>query len=337
MMLSLCACTRSDLADGVAALGVDPTSLQFGMVAVGFPVTAPVTILSTGDVPATVQSVWVRGDESRDFTMPGGAFEPVRLAPGASLKVEISLGPSAAGDVEATLAIESDAEMPELIVPLSGTGTVPCSETNADFCARVGGCGAVTGVDRCGVARTADCSSCPRIPEPPGPKPTPKPKPAPHVNPPDAGPGCTEDDAAFCKRLGKNCGDVTALDLCGNSRTASCGPSVPAGSSNALVLDVPDDCINDTGITAVGDSLEVYCLDNVMRFCLSGESCPWRDGTSPPTDSTCSPSGLWNPAMASIFTQPECRQGLDVATVCCYPNGVALLTQMMDCPATPPQ
>jgi hypothetical protein len=265
----------------------------------------------------------------------------VRLPPGASLTVEVSFSPSVAGDVTAALAIESDSEMPELVVPLSGAGAVPCSETNDDFCLRVGGCGGVSGVDRCGVARTADCGSCPRVPENPDPKPSPKPNPTPAPipipDPPDAGLGCTEDDATFCQRLGKNCGDVTGLDVCGKSRTASCGLSPDAGSTNALVLDVPDQCVNDTGITAVGDSLEVYCQDNVMRFCLSGESCPWRDGTSPPTDSTCSPSGLWGPAMATIFNEPQCRQSLDVGAVCCYPNGVAVLSQTMNCPADPPQ
>lgn len=35
---------------------------------------------------------------------------------------------------------------------------------------------------------------------------------------------CTaETDAAFCARLGKNCGSVTAADNCGASRTATCG------------------------------------------------------------------------------------------------------------------
>ncbi len=36
--------------------------------------------------------------------------------------------------------------------------------------------------------------------------------------------GCaTETDTAFCSRLGKNCGSVTALDNCGVSRTVICG------------------------------------------------------------------------------------------------------------------
>ena len=40
----------------------------------------------------------------------------------------------------------------------------------------------------------------------------------------DAGGTCTpEDDVTFCARLGRNCGVVTELDTCGESRSANCG------------------------------------------------------------------------------------------------------------------
>jgi hypothetical protein len=55
--------------------------------------------------------------------------------------------------------------------------------------------------------------------------------------------GCTETDAAFCTRLGKNCGSVSAPDKCGVARTvASCGTCAS-----------PQTC-NTHGLTAVGDS-----------------------------------------------------------------------------------
>jgi hypothetical protein len=64
-------------------------------------------------------------------------------------------------------------------------------------------------------------------------------------------------------------------------------------SGSGLVATVPDDCMDDGGANAAGDSLEIYCFEQVPRFCLSGESCPWRDH-SPRSDDgrTCSHAGL---------------------------------------------
>ncbi|MBL8955355.1 MAG: hypothetical protein JNK82_31565, partial [Myxococcaceae bacterium] len=89
-------------------------------------------------------------------------------------------------------------------------GCVP--ETEAEFCASQGkNCGAFTGTDRCGNARTAVCGTC-AMGQPCGGGGTP------NVC------GCTpENDGAFCLRVGKNCGSVTAADNCGAMRTASCG------------------------------------------------------------------------------------------------------------------
>jgi hypothetical protein len=56
---------------------------------------------------------------------------------------------------------------------------------------------------------------------------------------------------------------------------------------------IPDDCMDDGGASSAGDSMEIYCFKGVTRFCLSGESCPWRNHT-PRTDDgrTCSHAGL---------------------------------------------
>jgi hypothetical protein len=56
---------------------------------------------------------------------------------------------------------------------------------------------------------------------------------------------------------------------------------------------IPDECIDDGGANGVGDSLEIYCFKNVARFCLTGESCPWRNRTPRSDDGrTCSHAGL---------------------------------------------
>lgn len=62
-----------------------------------------------------------------------------------------------------------------------------------------------------------------------------------------------------------------------------------------------DDCIDDGGSSDVGDRLEVYCVDDVSRFCLSHEACPWRDGIAVAGDVTCSAAGLQTTYMANTI------------------------------------
>jgi hypothetical protein len=83
-------------------------------------------------------------------------------------------------------------------------------ETDAVLCARLGWtCGVEATTDACGSPRTPDCGACP-------------------------GPGVCggggeahrcgcEDDAAFCARLGAECGELSAADNCGQPRRAACG------------------------------------------------------------------------------------------------------------------
>jgi len=108
-----------------------------------------------------------------------------------------------------------------------------CAETDADFCKRLGkDCGGVTGTDKCGAARTvASCGSC-AAPKTCGGGGTP------NVC------GCTDTDAEFCKRLGKDCGAITGTDKCGAARTvASCGscaaPRTCGGGGTPNVCDCP--------------------------------------------------------------------------------------------------
>ncbi|CAF1369974.1 unnamed protein product [Adineta ricciae] len=80
---------------------------------------------------------------------------------------------------------------------------------------------------------------------------------------------------------------------------------------------IPDECINDGGIDAVGDSLEIYCVCNRARFCLSGEACPWRNPTTNEVDNsrTCSRAGLTSSYMANAW----CNQWKNQTNYnCCY-------------------
>ncbi|MEZ4460662.1 MAG: EGF domain-containing protein [bacterium] len=91
------------------------------------------------------------------------------------------------------------------------TSCVP--ESDAAYCARLSAtCGALTSVDNCGNARTADCGTC--------------------AAPLECGAGGTSNvcacpgssDAQVCQGLGKNCGSLEALDPgCNITRTFNCG------------------------------------------------------------------------------------------------------------------
>lgn len=58
--------------------------------------------------------------------------------------------------------------------------------------------------------------------------------------------------------------------------------------SDGYVGEISDDEIHDSGSTGMGDSLEIYCRDNVIRLCLSWEPCPWRGDIDSNNDATCS-------------------------------------------------
>ena len=58
--------------------------------------------------------------------------------------------------------------------------------------------------------------------------------------------------------------------------------------SDGYVGEIPDNNIHDSGMNGGGDSLEVYCRNNVIRLCLSEEPCPWRSDIFSNDESTCS-------------------------------------------------
>ncbi|HTJ42765.1 MAG TPA: hypothetical protein VL463_11765 [Kofleriaceae bacterium] len=76
--------------------------------------------------------------------------------------------------------------------------------------------------------------------------------------------------------------------------------SVSRGGDDDLACDgdgsiatIPDECMDDGGRNGVGDALEIYCVNGITRFCLSGESCKWRSGAPAHDDgTTCSRAGL---------------------------------------------
>lgn len=234
-------------------LEVSPTSVDFGSLQPGARSTRTVTITGRGVSAVLLSSVTVQGDDAF-FATPVVSRE---LAGGESLQVEVVFAPRARGPHAARLVITSNAvNAPELLVPIVGdaSGCAPttcaaqqkncgtlsdgcsgqldcgvcagvetcggrgvpnvcgCSETDAALCTRLTkNCGTLTTVDRCGSRRSVDCGSCT----------------APAVC---SGGGTTnvcactaETDMAFCTRVGRQCGPVTATDACGMARTVDCG------------------------------------------------------------------------------------------------------------------
>ncbi len=162
----------------------------------------------------------------------------------------------------------------------AGTGAYkPCGNYDSDSCLEYGP------VTSCGTGQTCSNGVC--------------------------GGGCTsESNSAFCTRLGKNCGSVTALDNCGISRTANCGTctsgtcadNVCAASCTASNCPAPKVCYQGSCCTKKNCIVEF----NTNMFCgVMDDGC---GGTMTcPTD--CTPFGAnW---------ECDLRQ---VPNKCCYQN-----------------
>ena len=76
-----------------------------------------------------------------------------------------------------------------------------------------------------------------------------------------------------------------------------------ACTGTGMVYEISNDCLVDYGTTAGGDSLQVYCVDGIARFCLSREACPWRAGTTTTAAVTCTRSGLASDAIGTASCQ----------------------------------
>src|SRR5450631_1444036 len=119
------------------AVGLNPTSLNFGSVNVGTngpTLAVTLTNLNTGTTRLTISSLSFAGTNGSDFTIVtnrgdcsiGGGG----LAAGANCTIHVRFNPTATGARSASLVIgNNDAGNPNAPVPLSGTGT----QGNASF------------------------------------------------------------------------------------------------------------------------------------------------------------------------------------------------------------
>ncbi|WP_157370521.1 hypothetical protein [Vulgatibacter incomptus] len=142
-------------------------------------------------------------------------------------------------------------------------------ETEEAFCARRGKtCGSVTAKNNCDRDFTTTCGTC--------------------LDGQTCGDDNTchttcdaESDEAFCARLGKDCGDVTGDDNCGDARTVACGTCQDGqicGDDNVCSCEAEDNaafcdrlaknCGNVTDADNCGDRRTVSC-----GTCPDGETC----------------------------------------------------------------
>jgi len=110
---------------GIAAtltLGISPASLSFGNVTTGTSSASQnVTITNTGNSSVTISQITLSGS---GYSMTGGSA-PVTLSPLQNLSLSVQFSPVAAGSVNGSISIVSNASGSPATVSLAGTGVAP--------------------------------------------------------------------------------------------------------------------------------------------------------------------------------------------------------------------
>lgn len=111
---------------GVApGFAFSPGSLDFGAPAPGQPSTQKVTLSNPGGADTTITAISISGGGAKDYSISSDCGPlPVKLAPGASCTVQVTLRPTQAGDRSSTLKVSDDAGGSPHILPLNGSGAV---------------------------------------------------------------------------------------------------------------------------------------------------------------------------------------------------------------------
>lgn len=76
-------------------------------------------------------------------------------------------------------------------------------------------------------------------------------------------------------------------------------PAIACTGTGLIWQSVGDKCIDDGGQSDEDDDLQIYCVNNIARYCLSKEACPWRSGQPTSDAVTCSRAGLAGTYLAS--------------------------------------
>jgi hypothetical protein len=115
--------------NGVAAplpqLLVQPAILEFGGVAIGQFQTLTLSLSNPGNAALSLADIAIAEGNGAGFALSAALPLPIAIDPAASLDVDIRFEPVAPGTVTGTLQIDHNvAAIPEVLVPLSGTGVV---------------------------------------------------------------------------------------------------------------------------------------------------------------------------------------------------------------------
>jgi len=99
-------------------LSTNPTSIDFGKVAVGSTSSQDVTLSNSGDASVTISQADITG---AGFSVSGLAL-PATLSAGSSLVISVRFSPAAAGSVTGSLTLVSDATNSPTSLALAGEG-----------------------------------------------------------------------------------------------------------------------------------------------------------------------------------------------------------------------
>jgi Abnormal spindle-like microcephaly-assoc'd, ASPM-SPD-2-Hydin len=102
-------------------LTASANSLSFGNVAVNSTATLPLTLISSGTAPVTINAATLNGAGFAD----AGAIFPLTLNPNQTVTLQVEFDPGAAGRATGQLMITSNSSTgATTVIQLSGTGTV---------------------------------------------------------------------------------------------------------------------------------------------------------------------------------------------------------------------
>lgn len=95
----------------------NPAAVSAGQVAIGTVYTTPVALTNIRSYRLTIKASQVTGS---GFSMSGATF-PLTLSAGQSVTVNVAFAPQSTGTIDGSLFLSG----PQLVIPLTGTGTAP--------------------------------------------------------------------------------------------------------------------------------------------------------------------------------------------------------------------
>src|SRR5438445_3879341 len=105
--------------NSIAAIQVNPASVNFGSAVVGKKVSQAVSVANTGNMPVNISQANV---SNAQFSV-SGLVMPLSLPVGQSSSFQVSFAPNSSGSVAGTLTVTTDAGVTSPQVALSGTAT----------------------------------------------------------------------------------------------------------------------------------------------------------------------------------------------------------------------